>query len=69
MPIKTTSITGLRKVLYSQIDQVVSGNADYKKANSVTQSAQSILNSYKIQLTAMKMAGKIEPEKLEGLLD
>ena len=67
---KTTTITQLRNVLYEQIDLVRSGNYEYKKANSISQAAAGIFQSYKLQLQALSLSGKKnEAEKLTGILD
>jgi hypothetical protein len=67
---KTQTVTELRNILYNQIDMVNNGDYDHKKANSITQAAAGIFQSYKLQLQAMAVSGKKkEVEKLSGLLD
>jgi len=67
---QTQSVTELRNILYNQVDLVNSGNYEHKKANAITQAAAGIFQSYKLQLNAMKAAGrKTDIAKLDGLLD
>lgn len=67
---KTQSVSELRKVLYEQVDLVKTGKYEHKKANAISQAAAQVFTSYRLQLEAMKLAGrKLEAGKLEGLID
>lgn len=66
---KQLTVNDLRNVLLDQVSEITNGNADLKKAKTISALSQNVMNTYKIQLLGLKQMGiKTTKTTLPGLL-
>ena len=66
---KVSSVSTLRELLYSETTKLINKETNCTQLATIAKSAGQIINSYRIQIVAMKLSGgAVDISKLAGLL-